>query len=607
MTALPDQETHAKAGAGLTSALRSSGVTQFRRNPFRLLRLSVGIRSEDAVWSAEKILALRRAGLPPPAPDLLPWLPDADELDIQEAAQKIEEPLRRMVDQLLWFDLEGDPGGAALMHALITNDGAALSALLRVEPPLTPDVEVPLTTIASALNLANLALVTGFSALHGTGPFAEPSRGDVTLAAPNIPWSLPAPEAPDAPRTATDVHKLVGSQSAAATYRWPNLLARAYRSWNALLRHPALHEYLRLQIDALGDELLRAEDEETIRNAVATLLADLVSAEIKRAMTNGQDQTVAELTRLAAASGFDPQVWSMAFRPLRPLFAAELRELDALIESSDVGLDSVMLYLGRLSALRKQWSELDAAGLIGLNSVADDALLKVFQVLSGSINPAIDSDRYADAIRRAAALAQSKSLEERINGLRTKFEQYRKVAFCAFCDKREQDSALAVVLTGQKITGVERHFNSTTTHYSLRAAPVGRCAPCADFHDLLRSSKRWCWALAVVYPAAALFFAPKLLLLAVTVSVILAFAASMITERLMYRASGGNTRKIRVKDSASWQAAVNEGYSYQRTDFRRDAVAKWSGSARAGQGVGRYAGLIIWLVIMVIVGMAQNC
>ena len=82
------------------TGLNSTELSQFRLSPFRVLRLPVVATSAEVWWQAEKVLSLVRLNLPPQESDPIPWLPGNDEMEIKQAAQKLEEPLQRVVEQL---------------------------------------------------------------------------------------------------------------------------------------------------------------------------------------------------------------------------------------------------------------------------------------------------------------------------------------------------------------------------------------------------------------------------------------------------------------------------------------------------------------------------
>src|SRR3954447_802294 len=171
--ASPSMRTSRPSPKRTRTDLRSSGLQLFRDNPFRLLRLPLSARSDEAVWKAEAAIALIRIG-EPPGDDLLPhWLPDADEMGIRRAAEALEEPLQRLCDQLLWFDFERARGGMALRGFLAgeTEEVPVLLTDLLSDDSGQPDSdERCLAAVHQLLNAANLQLLLGFSALHGVGP-----------------------------------------------------------------------------------------------------------------------------------------------------------------------------------------------------------------------------------------------------------------------------------------------------------------------------------------------------------------------------------------------------------------------------------------------------
>jgi hypothetical protein len=109
------------------------GLNQFRLNPFRVLRLPVGAPLNQALWQGEKMLSLARLNLPPQEPDLLPWLPVNNEMEIKQSVQRMEEPLQRVVEQLFWFDFKSDPMGDFLLDRLSRNALRELQEFLSIK------------------------------------------------------------------------------------------------------------------------------------------------------------------------------------------------------------------------------------------------------------------------------------------------------------------------------------------------------------------------------------------------------------------------------------------------------------------------------------------
>lgn len=117
-----------------TQTVRSPVLNYIRLNPFRVLDVPNDITAEEAVWKSEELLTLNRAGLPRHGELALPWLTDADDFELHQAVQTIEEPLRRIVSQLFWFDRENDIAAANLNSVLSSAAFAPPTKLLRRDP-----------------------------------------------------------------------------------------------------------------------------------------------------------------------------------------------------------------------------------------------------------------------------------------------------------------------------------------------------------------------------------------------------------------------------------------------------------------------------------------
>src|SRR5436305_10640530 len=136
---------------------RSPILNEVRLNPFRVLRLPVGAGVDDAIWKAEEALTLLRAGVADAEPDLLPWLPPPGEPEIRQAVQAAEEPLRRLLSRLSWFDFAGDPAADLLRKAVASLDLADATAYFLAQKPGREDGAS--AAMASELNRANLSLL----------------------------------------------------------------------------------------------------------------------------------------------------------------------------------------------------------------------------------------------------------------------------------------------------------------------------------------------------------------------------------------------------------------------------------------------------------------
>jgi hypothetical protein len=414
------------------TALRAPGLTQFRANPFRVLRLPASVSPARAVWQAEKTLARLRAGVAQPEHDLVPWLPAPDEVEVQEAAQKLEEPLRRLREQLLWFDLAGDPHGQYLAQALAAGDGDGLRAYLGLAQSIAMDQQ----PVAHRINQANLRLLLAGSWLAEVGP-TLPGAG--ATAAPVVPLTLVARDSGgERVQTVEDVHALFAGLTLSARARaWPGILADGLRRWAALLAEPMTAAYVDQQIAALGDELVTDADVEPLLAAVRAALGDLMVGELKLRLMHGQAQGAGDLFQVIAESGFDLAVWQLALRPLKALLTAELEELEPLVdERRPADLDDLRHYFKRVAALRAGWRQLDPQNLLGPDDLADEAIARGFARLRAVENPATRVEALRLVVGEAAAMATSASLTERIIAFGKRVAEYRD-DLCHWCGKRE--------------------------------------------------------------------------------------------------------------------------------------------------------------------------
>lgn len=448
--------------AATERAARSPGLDQFRKNPFRVLRLPSTATAKQAVWQCDKALARFRVGMALPDPDPLPWLAAADEIEIQEAAQTMESPLARLVEQLLWFD------SADALGALAATDSARLRQIL----------DSGAATIGDRIERANLRLVLGFSMLRGTGPVLADARAGRAI---ELAWRTER-----GLRIVDDPHTALAAEPAQRP-AWAELIATALAAWGELLAMPLFVDHVTEKIAALGDELLGADDVEAVLSAIRTRLADLIVGETKLELTSGKLAHVAQLSALAGASGIDSEVWLAAFRPLRSQFAGELAELAPDAETGKGAIDDVDAYLDRLTTLARRWRPLDEAQLLGLGALIDDAAGAAFRRLVDAPSERQLEPRFKEVLHRLAGLAVSMSVKERITNYEARLADVQR-AMCHFCGKRELDASSCASLSSQREISREQFGNQIHVQYQLGARPVARCPRCAQIHGFIRRS-----------------------------------------------------------------------------------------------------------------------
>lgn len=565
MTAAIDMS---RSDAADRALLRSPGLAQYRKTPFRLLRLPPNATAKQAVWQCDKALARARVGMALPDPDPVPWLAPGDEIEIQEASQTMESPLARIVEQLLWFDVIDDADGGALLSALTAGDGAQLRAYLNLAR------EAP--SMAHRLNQANLRLLLGFSSLREVGPTIV--SGGNAAASTAFQWQQ---------RTGLsiveDPHKTVRATGAllGSTVVWAWLLGEGITAWGELLDDPQFADHVRAKIAALGDELLTADDTEAVLSGLQTRLADLVVGETKLEMAQGRVGNVAHLSTLAGKSKIDAETWLVAFRPLKTQFQSELADLAPDAETGNGVVEDVNAYLDRLATLAQRWRPLDEAQLLGLAALIDDAVAEAFGRLRQIPREKQLEPRFKEVLERIGAIALSSSIKERVKGYKDRLADVAK-AMCHFCGKRELDAAYCASVSSQMETGRTRYGNTIRISYQVGARPVARCQRCAILHGFIRSVGTIAMLtlmtsivlIAIVHPST--WFKSTSTgagFVLVVVGLLAAWGASFIAREIAasYVTPKGERKFGEYHNSTAVEGLRADGFSSMKYDFRPDA------------------------------------
>ena len=632
MTAAIDMKSSDSTDRAL---LRSPGLSQFRKSPFRLLRIPTNATAKQAVWQCDKALARARVGMSLPDPDPVPWLPPGDEIEIQEAAQTMESPLARLVEQLLWFDVTDDADGGALHGALTSADGVQLRAYLNLARD--PDAPAPVATaesiasspyrdgsaaprisssMAHQVNQANLRLLLGVSALREIGPTIVPASTAAQAAA--LAWKdrggLSAVEDPHKTIRATGA--LLGTQVV-----WAWLLGEGVTKWGELLESDAFAAHVKTRIAALGDELLTADDTEAVVSALRTRIADLVVGETKLEMAQGRIGNVAHLSSIAGKSHIDAETWLVAFRPLKTQFQSELADLAPDAETGNGLVEDVNAYLDRLSTLAQRWRPLDEAQLLGLSSLIDDAVSEAFGKLRGIPREKQLEPRFKEVLDRIGALAHSSSIKERVKGYHDRLADVQK-AMCHFCGKRELEASSCASVSSQMETGREHYGNTTRIHYQVGARPVARCPRCSQVHGYVRGVGTLAfWALTTSVILFALlkpetWFRGTSMgvgLVLVGIGIAIAYGAGFIAREV---AAGivtpkGERKFGEYQNSGGVEGLRADGFVSMKYDFRPNAwelVNKHGVKARHGGGDGaEVLKTLFWIGLFVVAVALKVC
>lgn len=586
--------------------LRSPGLGQFRKSPFRMLRLPPNATAKQAVWQCDKALARMRVGMALPDPDPVPWLAAGDEIELQEAAQTMESPLARMVEQLLWFDPADDPGGAELLSALTAGDGRRLHAVLAAEGA---------PSIARRINAANLRLLLGFSQLHEVGPAAAGSGG---AARAELSWQTRGGLS-----LVEDPHSAVRATAAlhGAAASWAALLGDGVVAWGELLASPELADHVRGKIAALGDELLTADDLEVVISGIRTRIADLVVGETKLEIAEGRIDSVSQLSAIAGRSKIDAEIWLVAFRPLKTLFESELAELAPDAETGLGVIEDVSAYLDRLATLAQRWRPIDEAQLLGLSTLIDDAVQAAFARLRGAPREAQLGARFGEVLARIGEIAHSPSVRERVKGYKERLADVAD-SMCHFCGRRQLEPAHCAAVTSKLEISRQRYANQIRVQYQIGALPVARCQRCALLHGFIRGTGVIAFGmlatsmllLALVHPPSWFrgldaVAGGMLLAIGVIIAVGLGFlgravAAGVVTPR-------GERRIGNYLGSKAIEILRRDGFYTFRYDSRPDAwelVTKHGAKHRHGGGdAGASLRTLLWIGLVVVGIAARAC
>jgi hypothetical protein len=605
--------------AAFPQANRSPVLSQFRTNPFRVLRARLDVGVDEAVWKSEEALTRLRAGLGLADGELIPWLAEPDEPEIRQAVQRIEEPLRRLTDQLFWFDTARDPEGELLGQALATLDpdllnrylaGGKLDDLPQSATPsndqngilVVPTNEAHMAGEASPLcdsgpkemhadvlaaemprllNHANLRLLLAALSLYDVLPDGvcisdSPRDGEKASGTINWRWwrGLEMCENPhslelDRGRRYLRARRAVGFWNDALAY------------WLRLAKATAFHACVQANIARLEDDVVSADDAEVIVNSVTARITDLLVGEVKVQLLAGRIDRVRALLLAAAKSDLEPRRWGLAFKPLRPLFRTEAALLEPLLARDDLCFDDCALYLARLKTLRSRWATLDSKGWLGLDELGDEAVVKACASL-GSLESYYAVDRLKALYGAAMGLASADSLKERITAAVSRINGFEHYS-CHFCKSREMNLFSSVVIKGKRESHRSYGFNSTTVHYFVKANIIPRCSRCSDLHAYCwncSSTSRKALGVALAASIGYLAWAKSLgsdhelggfLVLAAIAALIIWLPGLLIRWTAALLATPrGERRYWRASTAKAYQEMKSEGYKLS-VDYRRDA------------------------------------
>jgi hypothetical protein len=463
----------------------------------------------------------------PREPDLLPWLPGNDEMEIKQAVQKMEEPKQRIVEQLFWFDIARDPKGALLSDGLLKNHPQILWNFLQIR-----DLELTLESLSAleqkgdvyeklpvvfayCIDQANLRLLLALSYFHDFGPpmydkkifpdkYNEKNCKPVTFCWEKELYSSSVMN-PHELFTSIDDNVQIPSD-------WKELWIEALDGWSKVINNPLFPFYLEHLFDELGDEILDEGFTDFICHAVSTRLSDILAGEIKNALNKGENKKLSILVDIAAKARFKQKAWSASLTTLHYFFQPELSELNCLIEDeSRVTPENIQLYFRRLKVVKRKWKRIDPQNMIGLLKLMDDAVLKGFDAIA-SLKPFKYNLKVVETLLDAAfENAHSESLKEKIKSYHSQVNPLYKNELCRFCKQRNSDPRFPLVIKGKKEAGEKDYLILKRIRCKIRWIILPRCEICADFHQFITNIPFW-FCLISIFAVFTLFGGLKVIL-----------------------------------------------------------------------------------------------
>ncbi|QFG24227.1 hypothetical protein [Actinomadura sp. WMMB 499] len=406
----------------------------YRRNPFRVADLPVHATARDIRRRAEELRVKARLGADAGTGSaLLPLDPPPDPDAVQEALQRLRDPLRRLEDELFWFW----PAHNAAVR------GARDEALEALGEGRIEDAErlwtEPAPGRAAAVAAHNLAVLAHARAL-------EAGSGDVR-----------------------------------------DLWEPALRHWRTVLDTDPFWDLVAARVREADDPRLGPGTAGELRERLpAALMATAAQAAV-REYRDGRAERARTLSFLMDHVGFDDATVDTA---LRDAVAPETDRLQALARSAvdragaspDTGCDEAARVLAEAEPV------LDGLGAVLppdeplLEGLRDEIAERVQQCAIIYGNETRDWSKPEGILKRAEALAATATIKTRIQKNLDTAEDNLLYGTCWFCDERPADDG--AVYEKKMYGDVTREYSGYGIQIRWRklAAPVPRCTACAAAH-----------------------------------------------------------------------------------------------------------------------------
>lgn len=362
----------------------------YSRNGFRLLELPADARPRDVDRRKLVVEMAFNNGLDIPSGPgrCLPLDPSPDTLAVRDAALRLGDAEKRLVDEFFWF-WPGTGGQAAQDAALVAlRDGRDREAerLWLEQESESVDGEVSTHNLAVFYHLRALE---GELGLLGEGPGSKSQNG------------------------------------------LPKLWNKAFRRWAALAVQEGFWKRVNDRIRELQDPRLTLETGDQMRSALPVTLVAISAQVALRALQVGCPDTAGRMVEVIGRSGFAPDAVTAGLRqavePVRERIKALCRTAERAAERDPIHADEACLHLLRdaeplLSGLRLLLPEGDPTRDLAHDDVAS-------QMLTCQVAYAKKTRDWAKSVtllERASALAVGervrRSLRENLETVRTNAE-----------------------------------------------------------------------------------------------------------------------------------------------------------------------------------------
>ncbi|MFI6532064.1 hypothetical protein ACIBHY_06420 [Nonomuraea sp. NPDC050547] len=446
----------------------------YRENAFRITGLPVRATTRDIRRQTEKMRLMERLGRSGASEGILPPARPPDEDTRQRAAQRLKDPVSRLVDELFW--LWPMPDGEV---------DDAMTALLKGEPHDALRVwerttKQPARTVA-VHNIAVLSHV----------------------------WAL------DTDSLDTDAIRL-----------W----TRAYKCWGEVIADDSFWELMRVRANELDDPRLTAG---VVRRMREDLPAALLAINAQLAVAAAQDGRLKDsrghITGMRA-SGFSTGLVDEALHGAVGHETSRIKTLcknlgQAVRATPERGDELAEQFLDEAKSLLRVVASVLPDDHRGVREAGDDMALTVLGCVVAYVNTAKDYRRSLDLLQHALTLADSESVRDRVQENVDIIADNLSYASCFFCGQdADEPCALHLPMHGD--------VNRATDYYQTRitwrtiTVQVPRCRRC-------RRKRGWRIACgALIGPLAAVAVA-AFLMDAVGLGAVLTVIGFFVASRLI--------------------------------------------------------------------------